>query len=316
MNEQLYCGIDVAKRHFVIGLSGRKQTKTFTNNTKDIQNAIDYLDKFSPVLTVLESTGGLEIPLAKALHRAGFAVVIANPRQTHQFAQAKSLAKTDAKDAQMLASYAKMLWLDGEVEKQLYTPPTPEMEQLEALVLRRTQLVEMRAAEKNRLEWVHDSQRGNVEQMIAYLNGIIAQLEKQIEQANQVFADKVKKFKDIKGIGPITSATLMSMLPELGKLNHKQIASLVGVAPHPKESGNLRWKSRCSGGRQAVRNTLYNAANVARQHEPKFKAFYQRLIAKGKPFKVAINACMRKLLTVVNAIIRDGSQWQADAVLP
>ncbi|KYL18927.1 transposase [Mannheimia haemolytica] len=104
------------------------------------------------------------------------------------------------------------------------------------------------------------------------------------------------------------------MLPELGKLNHKQIASLVGVAPLPKESGSQKWHSRCSGGRQAVRNVLYNAANVARQHEPKFKAFYERLIACGKPFKVAVNACMRKLLTVINAIVRDGSQWNAHAV--
>lgn len=316
MSELLYGGIDVAKRHFVVGFTTRKQTKSFTNNAKGIEQAVSYLKQFANLpLLVLESTGGLEIPLAKALYHAGFAVVIANPRQTHQFALAKSLAKTDAKDAKTLASYAQMLVFSGEVEKQLYQPPTPEMESLEALVLRRSQLVEMRVAEKNRLHLVHPSQKASVEQVIAYFNGLIDELEQQIEQANQHFDDTLKKFKDIKGIGPITCATLMSMLPELGKLGHKQIASLVGVAPHPKESGTLRWKSRCSGGRQAVRNVLYQAANVARQYEPKFKAFYMRLIAKGKPFKVALNACMRKLLTVVNAILRDGSQWQADAVL-
>ena len=315
MNELNFCGIDVAKRNFVIGISSRKQTKTFTNNPKGIQQAVEYLKQCANLsLIVLESTGGLEIPLAKALYRADFRVVITNPRQTHQFAMAKSLAKTDAKDAKMLASYAKMLFLDDEVEKHLYLPPTPEMEQLEALVLRRTQLVEMRVAEKNRLHQVHASQRESVRQLIAHFDRLIDELETQINQATAAFDDTLKKFNDIKGIGAITSATLMSMLPELGKLNHKQIASLVGVAPHPKESGSQKWHSRCSGGRQAVRNVLYNAANVARQHEPKFKEFYERLIARGKPFKVAVNACMRKLLTVINAIVRDGSQWNAHAV--
>lgn len=149
MNELNFCGIDVAKRSFVVGINSRKQTKTFTHNPKGIQQAVEYLKQCANLsLIVLESTGGLEIPLAKALYRADFRVVIANPRQTHQFAMSKSLAKTDTKDAKMLASYAKMLLLDGEVEKQLYVPPTPEMEQLEALVLLRTQLVEMRVAEK------------------------------------------------------------------------------------------------------------------------------------------------------------------------
>lgn len=313
MNGQIYCGIDVAKRTFVVGLSGRAKTKTFTNNRNDIKQAIAFLNPFNVDLIVLESTGGLEIPLAKALFNAGFRVVIANPRQTHQFAMSKSLAKTDVKDAKMLASYAKMLVLDDEidVEKMLYTPPTPEMERLEALVARRTQLVEMRTAEKNRLELIHESQKASVKGLIAYFDRLIDELEQAIEQATQAFDNKIKKFKDIKGVGIITTATLVSMLPELGKLNHKQIASLVGVAPHLKESGEMRWKSRCSGGRQAVRNALYNAANVARQYEPKFKAFYERLRANGKPFKVALNACMRKLLTVINAIIRDDSQWQA-----
>lgn len=210
MNELNFCGIDVAKRSFVVGISSRKQTKTFTNNPKGIQQAVEYLKNCANLrLVVLESTGGLEIPLAKALHRADFRVVIANPRQTHQFAMAKSLAKTDAKDAKMLASYAKMLVLDDEVEKQLYLPPTPEMEQLEALVLRRTQLVEMRVTEKNRLHQVHDSQRESVQQLIAHFDRLIDELETQINQATAVFDDTLKKFNDIKGIGAITSATLM-----------------------------------------------------------------------------------------------------------
>lgn len=157
MNEQIYCGIDVAKRSVVIGFSHQKRTKTETNNAKGIAHTIEYLQGFQPRLVVLESTGGLEIPLAKALYHAGFRVVIANPRQTHQFAMAQSLAKTDVKDAKMLAFYAKMLELRGDVEAQLYIPPTPQAENLNASVLRRTQLVKMRAAEKNRLEQVHES---------------------------------------------------------------------------------------------------------------------------------------------------------------
>ncbi|QIW16885.1 transposase [Pasteurellaceae bacterium RH1A] len=318
MNEhKIYCGIDVAKRNFVIGLSNKKQTKTETNNPKGFQHTIEYLNKLKEGrvdLVVLESTGGLEIPLAKALHRAGFRVIIANPRQTNQFALSQSLAKTDTKDAKMLAFYAQMLATRGDVENQLYTPPTPEMERLEALVVRRTQLVEMRSAEKNRLEQVHESQLASVEAVIAYLSQQIDQLDKDIEEQNKHFEDTTKKFKDIKGLGNNTIAVLMSMLPELGKLTNKQIASLVGVAPHPKESGESRQKSRCFGGRKMVRNALYMATFVAVRFEPKLKVFYERLRANGKAFKVAINACMRKLLTILNAIVRDGSQWDSCAI--
>lgn len=315
MNEnKTYCGIDVAKRNFVVGLDCLKKTKSFSHNPKGIQQAIEYLKEFNVSLLVLESTGGIEIPLAKALHRADFQVVIANPRQTHQFAMSQSLAKTDAKDAKMLAFYAKMLVARGDVEHQLYLPPTLEEEQLEALVLRRNQLVEMRSMEKNRKEQVHSSQVSSVKAHISYLDEQIKTLDKFIEEASKAFDDTIKKFKDIKGIGQNTTAVLMSMLPELGKLSHKQIASLVGVAPHPKESGNTRYKSQCSGGRKTIRNALYMAATVAVRFEPRFRAFYQRLRANGKAFKVAINATMRKLLTILNAIVRDSSQWDACAI--
>lgn len=314
MNEQIYCGIDVAKRNFVIGLSNQKRTKTETNNAKGIAHTLEYLSRFNIGAVVLESTGGLEIPLAKALHRAGFKVVIANPRQTNQFALSQSLAKTDAKDAKMLAFYAQMLAVRGEVERSQYIPPTPEMERLEALVLRRQQLVDFRSAEKCRLQQVHESQHQSIEQHITYLDGQIDELDKAIETQNKHFEETTKKFKDIKGLGTQTIAVLMSMLPELGQYTHKQIASLVGVAPHPKESGNTQWKSRCSGGRKTVRNALYMSTFVAVRFEPKLKQFYERLRTNGKPFKVAINACMRKLLTILNAIVRDGSQWNAYAI--
>ncbi|QMT32480.1 IS110 family transposase [Alysiella filiformis DSM 16848] len=301
-------GIDVAKRNFVIGISSlhKTKTKTETNNPKGFNHAIEYLKKHQVQLVVLESTGGLEIPLAKALHGAGIDVIIANPRQTHQFAQSQSLTKTDAKDAKMLAFYAQMMAQRADLPTLLYQPPSEAEEVLEALLNRRNQLVDMRTAEKNRLEQVHISQVKSVEQMIAHLTQLIDDLEKQIDDHNQThFGDKAQLIQKIKGVGTLTSATLLSMLPELGKVSHKKIASLVGVAPHPKQSGTIKFKSRCFGGRAVVRKTLYMATVVAVRFEPRIKAFYQHLLGKGKPYKVAINACMHKLLTILNAMMRD-----------
>lgn len=311
VNDSIYCGIDVGKKVFVVSLSCKDKTKTFSNTGGDIKQAITYLNTNAGTnlaLVVLESTGGLEIPLAKALYEAGFKVVIANPNKTSQFAKSCSNAKTDNQDAKMLALYAKFLSLDEDkLVNLLYIPPSKEQEHLEALVVRRNQLVAMRVQEKNRLGQIHHSQLDSVKAVISYLDEQIAKLEQDIDTLSKYFDDTTNKFKDIKGVGGLTMATLMSMLPELGTLTHKQIASLVGVAPHPKESGTLKYKSQCKGGRLSVRNALYNAANVARQYEPKFKQFYERLIGKGKPFKVAINACMRKLLTVINAIVKNDS---------
>lgn len=307
MSTQNYGGIDVGKRNFVIALTSQNKTKTETNNRKGIQYAIAYLKEHQAELVVLESTGGLEIPLAKALYAAGIRVIIVNPRQSSQFAKSRALAKTDIKDAKMLALYAQMLALQtDEVETQLYIPPSAEEELLEALVNRRTQLVEMRAAEKNRLEQVHSSQVASVSALIRHFDGLIKALDKEIDEHSDThFGGKSELLQRVKGVGGVTSATLIAKLPELGKLSHKRIASLVGVAPHPQESGTLKWQSRCNGGRSEVRKALYMAALVASRFEPRIKAFYQRLCAKGKPFKVAINACMHKLLTILNAMVRD-----------
>lgn len=177
---------------------------------------------------------------------------------------------------------------------------------LEAFLNRRNQLVDMRTAEKNRLEQVHCSQVKSVEQMIVHLTKLISDLDKQIDEHNQThFGDKAELIQKIKGVGIITTAALLSMLPELGKVSHQKIASLVGVAPHPKESGTMKFKNRCFGGRSVVRTTLYMAAVVAVRFEPRIKTFYQHLLGKGKPYKVAINACMHKLLTILNAMMRD-----------
>ena len=307
MSTQYNCaGIDIAKRNFVIAVSSLSKTKTETNNPKGIAHTIEYLKKHNVALVVMESTGGLEIPAAKAIHRAGIAVIIANPRQTHQFAQSQSLTKTDVKDAQMLAFFAQMMMQKEGWQTMLYQPPTEAEEVLEALVNRRNQLVDMRAAEKNRLHQVHETQVESVKQLIAHFDRLIDELDKQIDDHTHTHFDgKAKVAEQIKGIGSITTATLMAMLPELGRLSHKRIASLVGIAPHPRESGETKFKSRCFGGRSAVRKALYMATVVATRFEPLIRDFYQRLLSKGKPYKVAVTACMRKLLTILNARMRD-----------
>ncbi|MDO4248282.1 MAG: IS110 family transposase [Neisseria sp.] len=297
-----------------MGITSSRKTKTETNNEKGFLHTIGYFQKHQVSLVVMESTGGLEIPLAKALHRTGFQVIIANPRQTNQFARPQSLTKTDAADAKMPAFYAQMTAQKPDWQSQLYTPPDEAQEVLEALVNRRNQLVEMRAAEKNRLQQVHETQVQSVEDLIAHLDTLIAALDKQIEQHNDTrFNGKSSLLQSVKGVGRTTAASLCTMLPELGRVSHKRIAGLVGVAPHPRESGESKFKSRCFGGRSAVRKALYMAAMVAAHHEPRIKDFYQRLRLRGKPYKVEVTACMRKLLTILNAMMRDRLA-QAEAV--
>lgn len=306
MSTPICGGIDIAKQHIVIGISSSPKIKTETNNAKGFLHTAQYLKKHQVSLVVMESTGGLEIPLAKALYRAGFDVIIANPRQTHAFARSQSLTKTDAADAKMLAFYAQMIVHKPGWQAQLYIPPGEAQEVLEALVNRRGQLVGMRAAEKNRLQQVHESQMKSVADLIAHFDSLIADLDKQIERHNDThFDDKNSLLQSVKGVGKTTAATLCALLPELGRVSHKQIAGLVGVAPYPKESGERTFKSRCFGGRGAVRKALYMAALVASRHEVRIKAFYQRLRLRGKPCKVALTACMRKLLTILNAMMRD-----------
>ncbi|MFW9324617.1 IS110 family transposase, partial [Glaesserella parasuis] len=219
-----------------------------------------------------------------------------NPLKASEFAKSQTRAKTDAKDAVNLAFYGLTCELKGEVEHQLYVPLSEQEEQLEALVVRRRQLVDMRVAELNRLQQSHETQLDNIQQHIEMLDKLIAELDKDIDDQSKHFSDKADLISDIKGVGKNCVAVMMSSLPELGKLSSKRIASLVGVIPHPQESGQWKGKSFCYGGRAIVRNALYMAALSAIRFEPVFKAFYTRLVAKGKAKKVAIMACMRKLL--------------------
>ncbi|OOH84499.1 IS110 family transposase [Pasteurellaceae bacterium 15-036681] len=311
MNDPIYCGIDVAKRSFVIGFSHQKKTKTETNNPKGIQHTLEYLSPFNVALITLEATGGLEIPVAKALAQAGYRVLIANPKKASDFAKSQTWAKTDAKDAHNLAFYGQMLDIKGEAEHLRYVPLTEQEELLEALVVRRRQLVDMRVAELNRLQQSHETQHANIRQLIETLDKLIAELDKDIDDHSQHFNDKADLISDIKGVGKNCIAVIMSSLPELGKLSSKRIASLVGVIPHPQESGQWKGQSFCCGGRAAVRSALYMAVLSAVRYEPVFKAFYDRLVARGKLKKVALVACMRKLLTIMNALVKRNEKWDA-----
>lgn len=307
----IYCGIDVAKRSLVIGLSNQTRTKMETNNPKGIEHTLAYLRRFEIRLITLEATGGLELPVAKALARAGFRVLIANPQKAAAYARSQTFAKTDAKDAMNLAFYGQNLDITGEAEKLLCIPLTEQQEALEALVVRRRQLVSMRTAESNRLQQSHESQHDSITQHIAMLDKMIADLDNDIDNQSKHFDDKATLIRDIKGVGKNGIAVLMSSLPELGKLTGKAISSLVGVIPHPCESGQWKGKSFCSGGREMTRNALYMAALSAVRFEPVFKAFYEFLVARGKPKKVALVACMRKLLTILNALVKRNEKWDA-----
>lgn len=301
-----YGGIDVAKQNIVIGIFGNTKTKTEANNPKGHANTVAYLKKHNVNLVVLESTGGLEVPLANALYTAGMRVVIANPQRTHKYAESFSLGKTDHLDAKMLADYAQALDARKLADGMLYVPPDEEMLALEALVKRRSQLVEMRKMEKNRLEQTHTSQKASIEALIAHLSELIAALDKDIDTHNKNgFNGKGGILSEAKGVGSTTCATLLSMLPELGKVSHKRLALLVGIVPPPQQSGDKDKKTGCTGGRKMVRNALYMASLSATRFEPKIMDFYTRLVSRGKPFKVAINACMHKLLRILNARMRD-----------
>lgn len=307
-----YCGIDIAKRHFVIGFTAKKTTKSMTYNAKGIQQTLEYLAQMQPVLITMEATGGLETELTKALARAGYRVWVANPKKAHDFCKSQTYSKNDQKDAINLARFGQLMDLNGELDHQLYVPLSEAEEQLEALVVRRRQLVDMRAAEKNRLQQSHASQHTSINLHIQMLDALIAQLDKDIDDQSPQFDEKAELFKDIKSVGTNTVAVLMSMLPELGKLSNKRIAALVGLAPHDNKSGESEKKPYCFGGRSLVRSALYMAALSASRHEPVFRDFYDRLIARGKLAKVALTACMRKLLTIINTLVKRNEKWQPD----
>lgn len=314
-SEFIFVGIDVSKGTLELALDDSAKTQTLGNDEAGVNALIGRLkpvaDRIAVVL--LEATGGLEQPAAAALCANGFAVMVVNPRQAHDFAKALGyLSKTDSTDARALSHFARTLYASDKRERLLYKLPTAQQDTLLAMVTRRGQLVGMRVAESNRLASAHVSQRKSIQVHLKMLDRQIGQIDDDAQRhLKDHFKDKLALLKGLKGVGPGTQAMLMAALPELGSLTHREIAKLVGVAPLNCDSGKFKGKRATWGGRANVRAALYMAALSAARFDPTIKAFYQRLILAGKPKKVALTACMHKLLTILNAVIKSGMPWQA-----
>lgn len=300
-------GIDVAKAALDVAVSPTAERWTLAYTEREVAGLVRRLTGLHPALVVLEATGGLEGPLVGALATAGLPVVVVNPRQVRDFAKATgTLAKTDALDAAVLAHFA------AAVRPTPRPLPDAATQTLAALVTRRRQLVEMLTAERNRLGSAPRVLRAEIQAHLTWLQRRLARLDTDLGQAirtSPVWRVQDDLLRSVPGVGPVLSATLLASLPELGTLNRKAIAALVGVAPLNRDSGTLRGRRRVWGGRAAVRAVLYMGTLVAVRHNPVLRAFYQRLRAAGKLPKVALTACMRKLLTILNAMLKHQTRW-------
>lgn len=308
-NEKVYVGIDVSKETLDIAVHPREQTKCFRNAEAGIDGAVTYAKSMSPVLVVMEATGGLELPLAASLGAAGIPVAVVNPRQIRDYAKSTGkLAKTDAIDAQVLADFAAMI---QPVPRPLADGQTQE---LKDILARRRQLNEMITAEKNRLVRARRPVSDHIKAHIAWLEKELDEMDSNLRrfiQESPIWREKDNLLQSVPGVGPVLSSTLLAELPELGSLNRKQIAALAGVAPLNRDSGKFRGKRTVWGGRGKVRAALYMATLVATRHNAVIKSFYERLLTVGKAKKAAITACMRKLLTIMNAMLKHHTPWHS-----
>lgn len=308
----MFVGIDVSKARFDVAVRPTGELLSRPNSSEGVAELVQHLRALRPSLIVLEATGGLEQPLVIALAERSLPVVVVNARQVRDFARATGrLAKTDKLDAMALALFAEA------VRPQLRSLPDAEHRALAALVARRAQLVEMIVAERNRLHTSRDpAVGGDIRAHLAFLEERLSQMDRDLVKA--VVANSALKIRfdlmvSTPGVGTVVALTLLSDLPELGRLNHRQIAALVGVAPLNRDSGQLRGYRGTWGGRASVRRVLYMAALVGVRWNPVIRRLYQRLVAAGKPAKVALVACMRKLLVILNAMLRSGTRWRSEA---
>ena len=315
-SELIFVGIDVSKDTLEVALDDQSKTQCIANTDADISALVKKLAPRSEQIgvIVLEATGGFERPMAVSLCLAGLAVMVVNPRQARDFAKSMGyLSKTDALDARVLSHFARTLHQSAQRERLLMKLPDAHQEALAALFIRRSQLVGMRVAEGNRLAMSHRSQHKSIREVLKMLDRQIAMMDKTMGGLlKEHFAEKLDLLKNFKGVGRCTQASLMAALPELGQLTHAQVGKLVGVAPLNADSGRHKGKRITWGGRATVRTALYMAALSAIRFNPVIKAFYDRLLARGKLKKVAMVACMHKMLTIMNAIIKSGIPWNPD----
>ena len=302
-------GVDVSKETLDVAVGNRSER--FGNDAQGMESLAALLHQQAVDVVVLEATGGYEAAAATALQATGLTVAVVNPRQARDFAKAMGvLAKTDKVDAKVLAAFADVIAQHEKRGSFLRAVPDEQRLHLAALVSRRRQLLEMRVAEANRLALAHKGTRKSMAAVIKTLDKQISEFDRDIDNhIREHFRDLTKVLSSAKGVGPVTAATLAAQLPELGQLDRRAIAALVGVAPLACDSGKKVGRRHVWAGRAPVRAALYMAALTASRYNPAIRAFYQRLLAVGKPKKVALVACMRKLLTILNAMARDGTHW-------
>lgn len=313
MSDSVFIGIDVSSQTLELASTAQATTWQVANDVAGIEQLVRQILAMAPELVVLEATGGYEFEAACALQAAGLAVAVVNPRAARDFARAMgALAKTDALDARMLAAFARVLHQHPQRERFVKPLADTELQQLQALVLRRRQLVQMLTAERQRLRLAHVAARPSIERVIEFLKKELGDSDAEVAtHVQRHHAQLAQALASVPGIGPASVAVLLAELPELGKLDRRRIAALVGVAPLNRDSGQMRGQRCIWGGRADVRRALYMATLTAVRHNPALKACYERLLAAGKRKKVALVACMRKLLTILNAIARHGSTWNS-----
>lgn len=316
----MFVGIDVAKAELVVSILPAGERLSVANDEAGVRTLVARLQAGSPTLIVAEATGGYELLSVGALLGAGLPIVVVNPRQVRAFAKATGqLAKTDRIDADILARFADV------VRPEVRPLPGAELHDLDALLTRRRQLLEMLHAERNRRGQVFGKRNRRVKES---LKSHIAFLERELRiadtelgtmiKASPAWRERDELLQSVPGVGPVLSRTLVAELPELGALSREAISKLVGVAPLNDDSGRRHGRRFIQGGRASVRAVLYMGTLVAIRHNPTIRAFYRRLVGAGKPKKVALVACMRKLLTILNVMVRTGQRWRAEvsAALP
>ena len=305
--ERPYVGIDVAKAHLDVAVRPDDKQWRVVNDEEGIGTLVSRLEELGPALIVLEATGGLELAVTAALAAAELPVVVVNPRQVRDFARAAGrLAKTDRLDAQMIAGFGEA------IKPTLRSLPDAQTQALADQLARRRQVVAMLTAEKNRLHTARPPLRQEISRHISWLQKSLKRLDTDLGDAlrhSPLWRERDDLLQSVPGVGPVVSLTLLAELPELGTLDRWQIASLVGVAPLNRDSGTFRGQRTIWGGRPRVRAALYMGTLAATRFNPVIKAFYHRLLAAGKPTKVALTACMRKLLTILNCMLKRRTHW-------
>lgn len=306
-------GIDVAKATLVIAVRPTGECWETTNEPRALSLLARRLRTLDPTCIILEATGRYHQAVHRVLTDAGLPVAVVNPRQTHAFAKTLNrLAKTDTIDAHVLAHYAEV------IPARLTVAPDDETLALHDLVVRRRQLIEMRTAESNRLDCASPAAARLLRAHLAWLARQLTQVERDLAQLLQQprFRSRVAILQSVPGIGAQSAATLVTELPELGHLSHKQLAALVGVAPLNRDSGQFRGRRTTWGGRRTVRSALYMPTLAAIRFNHDIRAFYQRLVAAGRPKQVAVIACQHKLITILNALLRQNRHWEPNHASP